>query len=181
MTHTYTNLQDAIRYMALPANPKPRSRYAYQSFPYTSTPIPAPNPPNTPPYLPVRSFSPNPNQDPLDQFLQAKHTNRTRSIEDVEALIEQRDHLKQSNLYGILLNECQVLTKIHEMEHFDFAVNPLVEKRRATFEKELLDFDKQRRMEEVAAWKDTLTLKSDLRELLQELYKNQATHALTQP
>jgi len=121
---------------------------------------------------------PSQRRDLLDRFLQSKQTTLNRSIKDVVGLIYQREELKQRNLYELLMTECNIGTKLANTEVWDFGVNPVIDKRRAILEKELLDIDKERRKEEVAAWKDTLTLKSDLRELLNQLYKEQSRKEL---
>ena len=66
------------------------------------------------------------------------------------------------------------MTKLHNMEHWYIGRDPIMDKRRMLFEKELLDFDKQKRMEKITAWKDTLLLKKDLRVIVTELYKEQS-------
>lgn len=181
MTHNYIDPNETLKYLVPPAGQEPRSTFSsesprYKTFPRNSL---APEQANKDPAPSILAGSSSIPKDPLERFFHAKRTNHNRSIEDIVALIEQREKLRERNLYQILLNECQVLTRMHEIEHWSFAANPLIETRRSICEKELLDFDKQRRLEEVAAWKDTLTLKSDLRELLQELYKDQTQRALT--
>jgi hypothetical protein len=117
-------------------------------------------------------------KDPLDNFFQAKRINLARSLEDITGLIQQREQIKENNLHKIALGECELLTKLHNMDQWYLGKNPVIDKRRAIFEKELMDFDKQRRMEETSAWKDILTLKGELRELAQDLYKEQSRHSL---
>jgi hypothetical protein len=112
--------------------------------------------------------------DPLDRFLRYKQLTLNRSIRDVVGLIFQREHLKQRNLYQLLTTECDISTKLVNTDVWEFGVNPVIDKRRAILEKELLHIDKERRKEEIAAWKDTLTLKRDLRDLLNQLYKDQS-------
>jgi hypothetical protein len=126
--------------------------------------------------LPVETTAQSSN--PLDRFLQFRQSTLNRSIKDTVGLIYQREDLKQRNLYQLLMTECDIDTKLANTEVWDFGVNPVIDKRRAILEKELLDIDKERRKEEVAAWKDTLTLKGDLRELLNQLYKEQSRKEL---
>ncbi len=112
--------------------------------------------------------------DPLDNFFQAKKVNLARSMKDIVGLIDNREMIKKRNLYGIALGECELMTKLHNMEHWYIGRDPIMDKRRMLFEKELLDFDKQKRMEKITAWKDTLLLKKDLRVIVTELYKEQS-------
>ena len=61
---------------------------------------------------------------------------------------------------------CDVKTKLYELDHWPPETNMSVERKRATFEKELLNFDREKRMEEVSCWRDTTRLRGDLRELM---------------
>jgi len=129
------------------------------------------------PSIPVDSYPSNSN-DPLDNFFQAKRVNLARSVKDIAGLIEQRERIRERNLYMIVLGECEINSKLHNMENWYLGINPVIDKRRAIFEKELLDFEKQKRLEETAAWKDILSLKNDLRGVVQELYKEQTKQKL---
>jgi len=116
--------------------------------------------------------------DPLESFLQARQYNLSKSAEDLTKLIDQREKIKERNLYKISLGECNINSKLLNLENWYLGVNPVIDKRRAIFEKELLDFEKQKRMEETAAWKDILSLKGDLRQVVQDLYKEQSKQSL---
>ncbi len=48
-------------------------------------------------------------------------------------------------------------------------VNPGIDRIRTNIERELLAFEREKRMEEVACWRDVCRLKSDLREVIREL------------
>lgn len=113
-------------------------------------------------------------EDPLDHFFQAKRVNLAKSMKDIVGLIDNRESIKDRNLYSIALGECELTTKLHNMEHWYVGKDPVMDKRRAQFERDLLEFDRQKRFEEVSAWKDTLLLKKDLRTILTELYKEQS-------
>jgi len=127
--------------------------------------------------IPVDPY-PSQSSDPLDNFFQARRVNLGRSVEDIIGLIEQRERIKERNLHRITLGECEINSKLHNLENWYLGVNPVVDKRRAIFEKELLDFEKQKRWEDTAAWKDILSLKNDLRGVVQELYKEQTKQKL---
>jgi len=129
------------------------------------------------PISPIDLYFYNSN-DHLDNFFQAKRVNLARSVEDIIDLIEQREKIKERNLYNITLGECEINSKLLNLENWYLGVDPVIDKRRATFERELLDFEKQKRMEETAAWKDILSLKNDLRGVVQELYKEQTKQKL---
>jgi len=131
-------------------------------------------------YLPIDSIKQYSKctYDPLDSFLKSRQINLSKSAEDLTKLIDQRKKIKERNLYKISLGECEINSKLHNLENWYLGVNPVVDKRRAIFEKEILDFEKQKRMEETAAWKDILSLKSDLRQVIQDLYKEQSKQNL---
>jgi len=153
-------------------------KYRYNSYSksYTKSKIPA----NRDSYLPISPVDMYSSQskDLLDNFFQAKRVNLGRSVEDITGLIEQRERIKERNLYRIALGECEINSKLHNMENWYLGINPVIDKRRAIFEKELLDFEKQKRLEETAAWKDLLSLKNDLRDVVQDLYKEQTRQKL---
>jgi hypothetical protein len=111
--------------------------------------------------------------DPLHHFLQTKRTNLTRSIKTIVNLIEQREMLHEHNLYKIEQSECEIQNKLLQIDHWIIGFNPVIDKRRSALEKELLDFEKQKRQEKVAAWKDVLSLKNQLIDLSRDLYKEQ--------
>ena len=113
-------------------------------------------------------------KDPLDNFFQAKRVNLARSLEEISDLIDHRERIKERNLYAIALGECELLTKLHNLELWYLGTDPVIDKRKAVLERELLEFDRQKRMEETAAWKDVLTLKGELRGITQDLYKEQS-------
>jgi len=131
-------------------------------------------------YLPISSIDlyPSNSNDPLNNFFQAKRVNLARSVEDITGLIKQREKIKEQNLYKITLGECEIKSKLLNLENWYLGVDPVIDKRRAIFEKELLDFGKQKRIEESAAWKDILSLKNDLRGVIQDLYKEQTKQKL---
>jgi hypothetical protein len=92
-----------------------------------------------------------------------------RSFYDITALIDERKKLKEQNLYQIAQGECEVLTRMHRLDDWLEGINPGVDKRRSGLEKDLLDFGRQKRTEEVSAWKDVLMLKKDLGKLLNDM------------
>ena len=116
--------------------------------------------------------------DPLDNFLQARRINLSKSVKEISRLIDQREKIKERNLYKIVIGECEINSKLFNLENWYLGVDPVIDKRRATFERDLLDFGKQKRMEETAAWKDILSLKNDLRGVIQDLYKEQTKQGL---
>lgn len=115
---------------------------------------------------------------PLGQFFQLKRHSLMRSFYDITALIDERKKLKEQNLYQIAQGECEVLTRMHRLDDWLEGMNPGVDKRRSGLEKDLLDFGRQKRAEEVSAWKDVLMLKKDLRELLNDIYKEYTKQSL---
>jgi hypothetical protein len=117
-------------------------------------------------------------KDPLDNFFQAKRVNLVRSVEEISDLIDHRERIRERNLYAIALGECELLTKLHNLEPWYLGTDPVIDKRKAVLERELLEFDRQKRIEVTSAWKDVLTLKGELRSFTQDLYKEQSKQQL---
>ena len=154
------------------------NEYCYDQYKGNYTKLPAEEKETS--YLPISSTDlyPSHSKDPLDNFFQAKRVNLTRSVEDITGLIEQREKIKERNLYKIVIGECEINSRLFNLENWYLGVDPVIDKRRATFERDLLDFGKQKRMEETAAWNDILSLKNDLRGVVQDLYKEQIKQGL---
>ena len=107
--------------------------------------------------------------DPLERFFLGKKISLARGVEDITGLIEEREILKYTNNRNIDYESCLTKTKVFELEHWHLGANPSIDKMRSTFERELLSFEREKRMEEVACWRDVARLKSELREATKEL------------
>lgn len=63
------------------------------------------------------------------------------------------------------------LHELRELKHWTLGNNPSIEARRIHLEKELLQLEKEKRINNLSCWKDLLWLKKDLREAVSE-YKS---------
>ena len=105
-------------------------------------------------------------KDPLDMFFDSKRKILSKSVDDVVGLIYEREKIKIDNLAKIDYDSCSVKTKIFAFDHWPPETNQTVERKRAAFEKELLNLEREKRMEEVNCWRDVTRLKGDLREMM---------------
>jgi hypothetical protein len=129
-----------------------------------------------PPEKPV--FAPLDKQDPLYSFFESKRRILGKSVEDVAGLISERQDIKYDNLHKIEYDICKVITKLYELDHWPPETNFSVERKRGQFETELLNFEREKRMEEVSCWRDVTRLRGDLRELMMEVYGEQRRQQL---
>ncbi|MBI1390788.1 MAG: hypothetical protein GC154_20355 [bacterium] len=125
-------------------------------------------------------FTPLDGRDPLYSFFESKRRIIGGGIRDVTGLIQEREAIKERNLYSIEYDACKVLTRLYELDHWPPETNFSVERKRANFEKELLDFEREKRMEEVACWRDVTRLRGELRELVGKAHEEQRRRQLIQ-
>jgi hypothetical protein len=107
--------------------------------------------------------------DPLESFFAGKKNFLVKSAREILGLIYEREQLKYENLHRIDYDECHTKTRLFEIDHWHPEVNPGINRIRANIERELLACEHEKRMEEVACWRDVCRLKSDLREVVREL------------
>ena len=107
--------------------------------------------------------------DPLESFLSAKRQILARSAVDVVELIYDREQLHREQIGQIELEECRVGTGLLEIEGWPVGNDPNIDRRRESLETHLLSLGRERRAQEVATWRDTTRLRSDLRTILGEL------------
>lgn len=128
---------------------------------------------------PLKSvFAPLDKQDPLYSFFESKQRMLGNSVRDVVGLIGERQHIKDQNLYKIEYDICKVITKLYELDHWPPETNFSVERKKGQFEKELLTFEREKRMEEVSCWRDVTRLRGELRELMTDVYGEQRRQQL---
>jgi len=63
---------------------------------------------------------------------------------------------------------CEAKTRIFSVDHWHPAMNKEADKIRANAEKDILGLEREKRMEEIACWRDTSRLQSELRTVLSE-------------
>ena len=117
---------------------------------------------------PQSSLVPSPPPDPLAEFMAVKKRFLASSIEDVLGLIDERRKLKEDNLYHIDYDTCRSITRLYHLDHWQTGLSSSVDKIRTTIHSELVAFEREKRMEEVAAWRDMTRLRGELREIIGE-------------
>ena len=133
------------------------------------------------PQFPMGSVDvPYKGSDPLDRFFESKRRILAKSVEDVVSLIEERKTIKYDNFEKIDYDSCCVQTKLYELDHWPPESKSTVERKRSAFEKELLNFEREKRMEEVACWRDVARMRGDLRELMFHVEEEKRRQSLIQ-
>ena len=110
----------------------------------------------------------NTSSDPLGAFLTGKKRFLAKSVEDLLGLLYEREQIKYDSLRKIDYDSAQIKARLFEIDSWRTGINPQIDKTRANIERELLAFEREKRFEEVACWRDTTRLKSELREVLRE-------------
>jgi len=106
--------------------------------------------------------------DPVGTFLSAKKGFLEASIKDLLGQIEEREHLLYSHLREIQYETLANSAKMLEVGRWQRGFHPNLDRVRSQLEKLEAGFERERRMEEVASWRDISRLKTELREVTQE-------------
>jgi hypothetical protein len=106
--------------------------------------------------------------DPVGMFLSAKKGFLEASIKDLLAQIEEREGMLQNHLSEILKESLENTTRLHEVDRWQRGFLPNMDRVRSQLEKLDAGFERDRRMEEVACWRDVSRIKTELREVTQE-------------
>ncbi len=109
---------------------------------------------------------------PEDIFA-SRRTFLRKSIEETLGHVYERERIKYDHLERIDYESCSVSSKLMEIEDWHPGLNPNVDKVRSNAERELANFEREKRMEETACWGDITRLQSDLRELMREWTQEQ--------
>lgn len=107
--------------------------------------------------------------DPIDSFFKGKTIFQAKCVEDIVGLIDEREQLRESIHKRIDYDYCGVKTRLHALEDFHDGLNPNTDKMKTNIYRELGALEKEKRMEDVACWRDVTRLKGDLRDALREL------------
>ena len=107
--------------------------------------------------------------DPLSQFFTGKKVFLDQSVEELVGVIDERQHLRDNIAYKIDYESTQSRTRLFQLDLFDTGSNPSVDKIRTNIHHELLNFEKEKRMEDVACWRDVNRIKTELRHAVREL------------
>ena len=119
-----------------------------------------------------------PSADPLDGFFAGKRDAIAGGVEDVLGLIYEREQLKYENLFKIDCDSCKVQGRLLPLEYWRPGINSEIDKVRTNIERELISLEREKRMEEVACWRDVARLRSELREVLQDFSRERARESL---
>ena len=107
--------------------------------------------------------------DPLNQFFAGKKAFLSKSVEEMVGLIYEREHLKHENIHKIDYDACRVGTKLLQLYEWPVGSNSNIDSTRTNLLREINAFEREKRMEEVACWRDVCRVKSDLREVMREV------------
>jgi hypothetical protein len=107
-------------------------------------------------------------KDPVDVYFLGKRRFLSDSIADILGLIYGREHLKDENLRKIDYDSILTKERLFQIDYWRAGWNPNVDRLRMNLERELIGFGREKRLEEVACWRDVCRLKSELREVSRE-------------
>ena len=117
-------------------------------------------------------------RDPLAELLSSKRRFLYKSLEEIVELIEEREQFKDSALYQIDKDICEVRTKMLNLPHEKYVLIPEINKVYNLFQQQVFALYKEKRAEEVSCWRDVIRLKSDLRESDKELEQEKRKQSL---
>ena len=107
-------------------------------------------------------------KDPLAQFLSSKREFLNKSLDEIVALINEREQIRDSNIYQIEKDICKVHTKMFNLSWQRYNINFDTNKEYHKLQQQVIMLNREKRAEDVACWKDLIHLKSDLRESLKD-------------
>lgn len=110
-------------------------------------------------WLSPRDRGPDP--DPLREYLEGKKRFLSRGIEDVLGLIQERVKIKYDLLRQIDYDSCKMQSRLFALYHFQLGLNPNVDRMRSNIDKEQVGLEREKRMEEVACWRDLSRLRGE--------------------
>ena len=117
-------------------------------------------------------------QDPLARFLSGKRRFLNKTKEDIVTLIEEREKLRDRNIYQIDKDICEMHTRMLNLPRERYIVNPDTEKMYHTLQQQVMRSYGEQRSEAISCWRDVTRLKSDLRESLKELEQESRKQSL---
>jgi len=123
-------------------------------------------------------LEPPPEGDPLDHFFTGKRVFAASRIENILGLIYEREQLRENNLLRIDENACSVQDRLFPFEYWSPGINAEVDKVRTNLEREIIGLDREKRMEEVACWRDVARLRAELDEAAREFGRERAKESL---
>ena len=107
--------------------------------------------------------------DILSSFLYSKKESLIEAGASILNQVYERIDLKNKNLYELDQRICQAGSEILQLDHFNLGTNGAVDKRVANVEKDLFSFEREKRFEQVACWRDISRLQIQLMDIKQNL------------
>lgn len=101
----------------------------------------------------------------LDEVLEDKIKSLQETIKQIEAQIERRKKIKESNTYRIMTDSCAANSELLNLPEWIFQA---FDKKRLVLEQQLFRLKKEERDEDTALWKDIQLLHKDLAEAKKE-------------
>jgi len=107
--------------------------------------------------------------DPLERFLSGKRESLGRSALDILSSVYERQRLHEDQMQRMDRETCSIGSGLLQIEGCPVGAHPGIDRRRDSLESQLLSLQRERRMHEVATWRDTTRLRADLRTAMGEL------------
>lgn len=107
--------------------------------------------------------------DPIDRFLDSKKEVLLNSSKGILEQIYERLSIRDGNLYEIDQRIGRADSILDQLDVFELGALPVIDKRKAIIEKELITFEQEKRFEQVACWRDVSRLQGQLLELKQQI------------
>jgi len=104
----------------------------------------------------------------LDRILTGKKQFAAKTTQEILGLIYQREEIRYDHARAIDYESMQLKEKLFETGTWQTGLNPQLDKTRGQLQRELGGLERERRMEEVACWRDTTRLRENLREALRD-------------
>ena len=112
--------------------------------------------------------SPSEGSDAVDNLLASRLEGLQQNIQRIRYQLDRREELKRQNIYEIDREMMKRKTELFECEKWMPGTNKIIERRRGDLEKQLQQMQKEKRLEEVASWRDHQRLLKDLREIMDD-------------
>jgi hypothetical protein len=108
-------------------------------------------------------------QDPLNRFLDSKKESLTTVAKSILVQMYERTAIRNQNFYEIDQRVSRDHSILDQLETIYLGMDPVVDKRKAILQQELIAFEQERRFEAVSCWRDISRLKLQLGEIGQLL------------
>jgi len=106
--------------------------------------------------------------DPVGELFKEKRMFQERLLEDIVWMIRDREQLKMDHLARIDKESCEAKTRTFQVDLWQPAMNRQADRIRANAEKEMSGLEREKRMEEIACWRDVSRLRMEMHNVLRE-------------